>query len=1192
MKEAIQPTIEDQQLKSEVKKKKLSKTDIDMINTEMIENKRGYKYSEDTDSIIKEIGELDMKLNNGEPEEEINGKTLEALEIEKEIAQTGDSGKREQLLEKMRNILESKRKESNGAIGELEQKEHGQQSFEEINNLINKIAGDYHSGRLEVKQFTDLTSPLRIQMSEAGYSGKQRNEAVKQLLEKLNIKDREIIDLTDEVMKDGEKKISLDALNGFDKLGIKKSDLENIEGFSGLSGGQQLLVLENLKQLNLGRIEEEAAVKYKKNTAESKFLGRIWKGISKKYQIAKLEKNKAEEIVKGGAAIHRETLQQLVNGMKEFGPEVEIKGGKLEIQYASGFKDLTPEQQKQVDEFNQVATEFSKIPYEWSLETANKKNREKSEDMKTRYEKAKANILKFKENEVGEKDACLYMNDVEMKVKLNQFLNSNPDVEKQLQNITDNKLWWRALTNIATERGIYAGAGFLSRTATISLIGFVGAPLAAAGMGGFLARKRGKETLRERNVLARKGIEDKSKEAKDFADAEYIHESIDFLINELEKKSLDADKKDEVIRSLKFHIEDAQNKIKDGTMNFGKNKDRLFNQYELAEKISEGAAQVEYNGINNKKYQKDIEIISEFLKKQDKKTSKAQKKYLRNQMIRGAIISAGFATAGYAIRHFGEELGWWGGHRGVVSSKIEESVKDKSKEVQSFKINKPAEPIADSPPYDPSGKTDPFNTEFKQKLEVAANQPEAAAAAEQEALNNIAAKVAEQEAAVKNIDIEIKGKIDTFSEAIYEAAKQADSKTQDNFIHKVLGAGVKLDDENRGKFLSQAARKLSIANIKTGDELDVKNLVHEGNTVRLKSDGSWDVLKGEGIEDAKIVSELQLRENWADAEGAKHGFNPDEVKFAGDSEHLDMRSFNTQIEGAEVTIDNQGNFSGEAGGKGFSGNISELAEGQTSKEVISEAMEEAKEAVADQTAEAAIIAPEEAIKTAKTGVEDIFGAKEDITQEKFQEIARLTGVNFKDGIDAGEKSKLQFLAEHQELFKTPEQAQYLFNNSEADFKLITDIKMNSGIGYGALAEKMAVSNLDIKNNIFYGKVLAGDEALSNMKKLLGGADVEKVSFGKNGRAIAELADGKEISILNNGQEGSIEIKKPFLQRQAVFEKKFNTNLSENGLSSVKEELGVEAEDIAEEPVVKAHDDLLEKYGVDRKNVIDLKKEIK
>ncbi|MBU4601140.1 hypothetical protein L6307_01875 [Candidatus Parcubacteria bacterium] len=515
---------------------------------------------------------------------------------------------------------------------------------------------------------------------------------------------------------------------------------------------------------------------------------------------------------------------------------------------------------------------------------------------------------------------------------------------------------------------------------------------------------------------------------------------------------------------------------------------------------------------------------------------------------------------------------------------------------QHFEINKPAEspaePIADSPPYDPSGKTDPFNTEFKQKLEVAANQPEAAAAAEQEALKSIAAKVAEQEAAVKNIDIEIKGKIDTFSEAIYEAAKQADSKTQDNFIHKVLGAGVKLDDENRGKFLSQAARKLSIANIKTGDELDVKNLVHEGNTVRLKSDGSWDVLKGEGIEDAKIVSELQLRENWADAEGAKHGFNPDEVKFAGDSEHLDMRSFNTQIEGAEVTIDNHGNFSGEVGGKGFSGNISELAEGQTSKEVINESISEAKEAVADQTAEAAIIAPEEAIKTAKTGVEDIFGAKEDITQEKFQEIARLTGVNFEDGIDAGEKSKLQFLAEHQELFKTPEQAQYLFNNSEADFKLITDIKMNSGIGYGALAEKMAVSNLDIKNNIFYGKVLAGDEALSNMKKLLGGADVEKVSFGKNGRAIAELADGKEISILNNGQEGSIEIKKPFLQRQAVFEKKFNTNLSENGLSSVKEELGVEAEDIAEEPVVKAHDDLLEKYGIDKKNVIDLKKEIK
>ncbi|MCK4554076.1 hypothetical protein KAU19_03875, partial [Candidatus Parcubacteria bacterium] len=158
---------------------------------------------------------------------------------------------------------------------------------------------------------------------------------------------------TQEKTKEEKAEIFPDVLSGFDKLGIKELDLESIKSFSGLSEGQQLLVLENLKQLNLGRIQEEAAVEYRKNTAESKFLGRIWQGISKKYQIAKLEKVTVNKIKKGGMKAHQETLQQLVNGMQKFGTEVKVQDGKLEIQYASGFENLTPEQQKQVDEFNQ-----------------------------------------------------------------------------------------------------------------------------------------------------------------------------------------------------------------------------------------------------------------------------------------------------------------------------------------------------------------------------------------------------------------------------------------------------------------------------------------------------------------------------------------------------------------------------------------------------------------------------------------------------------------------------------------------------------------------------------------------------------------------------------------------------------------------------------------------------------------------
>ena len=441
-----------------------------------------------------------------------------------------------------------------------------------------------------------------------------------------------------------------------DEMNIKKEDLEKIEGFDELSPGQQLLALENLKQVTLKEIHGEGLAKSKEQITNAKFLGRIWKGISKKYQIAKIEKSTAKEIKEGGIKFHKKTLEQLSRGMKANGPEVRMKGGHLEIQYAPVF----------FKDFNETATKFSRIPDEWSKETASKEEQEKYKQAKEKYEQEKKDILNFKAEQIGEEYAAIYMNSIESNIILNQLLNTHPEVEKQLKKIEDEKVWKKVLKDIVTERGIYAGAGFLTRTATISMIGMIGAPLAAAGMGGFMARKRAKETLKEREIMAREGEEDKSKEAKDFVDAEYLHESIDFLIDELilEKESLDVGKKEEMIRSLKFHIEDAQNKIKDGTVNYGKKDVRLFNQYELIEKISSGISLFEYLGSGTEykeKYEKDIETIDGFLEKQDKEISDAKKKYIRNQIIRGAIMGAGFATAGYAIRHFAGEFGLFGG---------------------------------------------------------------------------------------------------------------------------------------------------------------------------------------------------------------------------------------------------------------------------------------------------------------------------------------------------------------------------------------------------------------------------------------------------------------------------------------------------------------------------------------------------
>jgi len=565
----------------------------------------------------------------------------------KETAEQAREELEEQADEKQKEIEEQKIEEQKI---EEQKKEEQEEEIIELTDVIEEGSKEYYK-KEEKRRKKETAEQAREELEE------QADEKQKEI-EEQKIKEE----------------ISKLVITRFkEELNIKKEDLENIEGFNELSSGQQSLVLENLTQLALGRVHEEGLAKSKKEITDANFLGKIWKGITKKYQILKLEKATAKEIKEAGIKIHGKILEQLVKGMKEFNTEVEIKDGHLEIQYASGFKNLNSEDQKKVNNFNEIATKFSKIPDEWSKETASKKEQKKHKEAKGEYEQSKKDILNLKAEKSGEKEASLYMNNIENNIKLNQFLNTNPDVEGELKRIEDKKIWKKALKSIITERGIYAGAGFLTRTVTMSAIGIIGAPLAAAGMGGFVARKRAKETLREKEVMARKGEKDESKEAKDFVDAEYLHESIDFLINELKDESLTEDKKEEIMRSLKFHIQDAHNKIEDGTVNYGEKDVRLFNQYELIKKISEGAVLVEYNEVNEEIYKKDIEGIKKILKKQDKKISRAQKFYVGKRMMNGILMGIGFAAAGYTLRHFGEGEGWWGDD----SVKLKQDVEDK-----------------------------------------------------------------------------------------------------------------------------------------------------------------------------------------------------------------------------------------------------------------------------------------------------------------------------------------------------------------------------------------------------------------------------------------------------------------------------------------------------------------------------------
>ncbi|MFH1822231.1 MAG: hypothetical protein ABH830_00860, partial [Patescibacteria group bacterium] len=441
---------------------------------------------------------------------------------------------------------------------------------------------------------------------------------------------------------------------------LSNEDLESITGFSGLSEGQQRLAAQNLKQLSLGRIQEEASDKYKQNIAETKFLGRIWQGISKKYQIAVLEKAKAEEITKGGIAVHKETLQQLVNGLKSYGPDVEIKGDKLEIKFASGLKNLNPEQQKIVNNFNKEANEYSRLPDEWSLKSASRGESKKFNQTKVSFEKARDELLNVVKDKAGDKEACLYLNNIEGNIKLNQFLNTHPEVEKELKNIKDKEVWQRALLNIATERGIYMAGGFLTRTATMSLLGLAGAPLAAGISGGFIARRRAKETLRDRDKSARHGVKDVSQESLKYSEIEKVNNKTNLLVEKLSDESLSDKKKKAYEKSLKLNIDWLEDKLDKGLINFGESKDRIARQYNIMQTLSQ-ANIASYSYVLDDKYKKRFNSA---INERDSQAEIARKDYIWNQTKKGATTAATFAFAGWIIRDAIHDYGWWNWERG------------------------------------------------------------------------------------------------------------------------------------------------------------------------------------------------------------------------------------------------------------------------------------------------------------------------------------------------------------------------------------------------------------------------------------------------------------------------------------------------------------------------------------------------
>ncbi len=429
-------------------------------------------------------------------------------------------------------------------------------------------------------------------------------------------------------------------------FGIAEQELETLEGYATLSEGQRALVLHNFNELALEHITTSAAEKRRGETER----GRLGRELLKRYYIAKSEKETAAEFREGGLQKHGALLQELVRQTREIELDAEVnKDGTLSLLFAGRFENMSAKGQSAVARFNAAARALSQTPIEWKYEKAKQKQFAKTQ---TLYDEARASLFRVvrkQHPDWSEENVLQHVAQIDKRVSWAQFLNSSPETEKMLQRINSKWVWARALRNMAFERGGYMAMGGIARTATVSLLGALAAPLAAAGIGGLIARRRAIEKLEEEAALARAGTAQKkekiTKGELNVVTAEALAKKLERLAAECEESS--AVEKETALKTRLYY---TQQKLREGLVDFGDEKESLAKKYALISIISRANA---IDALLASKEKSVAVRLDQYLSYKDKNI----RTKVRWDAFRGALISAGFAGIGYGARYLLDLLG-------------------------------------------------------------------------------------------------------------------------------------------------------------------------------------------------------------------------------------------------------------------------------------------------------------------------------------------------------------------------------------------------------------------------------------------------------------------------------------------------------------------------------------------------------
>lgn len=511
-----------------------------------------------------------------------------------------------------------------------------------------------------------------------------------------------------------------------ERFGINPEDLEGIEGFDKLSRGQQRQVLENLQQITIGRIREDAvdgqAAEVAEKKANAKFLGKVWIGVkdsfTKKFEVIGREKKMASEIQNGGINEHKAVLLQMVKGMKDLGPAIkEGENGELEMQLIET-DGMNPELAKIAEVFNQEGTKFSKIPHEWGMETATPAQQKAFKEAEETYRLQRTVMMNHMAEAGGDEMAVKAMAKTESVIEMQRFMQTCPDAVEELKGIEDQSVITAGLKSVGAERGYYAVGGALARTAIAGVVGIAAAPIVAAASAGIRGWKRSGEALLAQDKAQRAGetvetekmklaqsriaeinialanlddervkasltaelgglsalargttknmIEAVRAEGADESGYRGSVEKINALVNKLKQAEAAGEDTTKLASQLKRRIDYTNLKIAEGKMVFGDKNERLGNQYALTSSMSKAEVTLASETATDENGDKAERRLEKMLGKSDAETADARfKQKAKQALVAGGI---GFVAAGAGME-LADAVKWMNGADGTLTEK-------------------------------------------------------------------------------------------------------------------------------------------------------------------------------------------------------------------------------------------------------------------------------------------------------------------------------------------------------------------------------------------------------------------------------------------------------------------------------------------------------------------------------------------